>query len=183
MWSNYCWSMLTSQSHLLFFCCVVVLYILNLPTLGFLCLMSWIILTIKPYLDLLNITATFTNSSRKSQYSVAPFHSTVSSTPSTTHSPKHNESDNKLKEKFGSKLSRWFHRKKSILPKKSTSAEIIKADEDNDCIICMNEKINTILLPCCHMELCATCAGTIDVCCTCRSKIEERRQVFSPLVI
>lgn len=82
---------------------------------------------------------------------------------------------------FRSKISHLFKRKKTSSPlKKSLSADSIKPD--NECIICMNSKINTILLPCCHMELCNECALAINECCTCREKIVERRYVFSPLM-
>jgi hypothetical protein len=88
------------------------------------------------------------------------------------------------KNTFSSKLSRLFKRKKTSSPqpslKKSLSADAIK--NEKECIICMNANINTILLPCCHMELCDTCASSISECCTCREKIVERRQVFSPIL-
>ena len=48
------------------------------------------------------------------------------------------------------------------------------------CIVCMDRKIDTVLYPCRHMELCSTCANKLQECGTCRQSIDNRIQVFSP---
>eukprot|EP01083_Nonionella_stella_P062514 162525_1 len=54
---------------------------------------------------------------------------------------------------------------------------------DDECIVCMDERKNTILFPCRHMCLCTECAGMLEngdkpECPVCRQKIEEVIRVF-----
>lgn len=80
------------------------------------------------------------------------------------------------KAKKESKLSKLF----AFGHKKNQLSNVV--DDKKECIVCMNEKINTILIPCFHMELCSKCANSLTECCTCRKKITQRHVVYSPLI-
>ena len=53
-----------------------------------------------------------------------------------------------------------------------------RADEQQ-CIICMEEPRQTVLMPCGHMLACATCAAQLDDCPTCRKRITSRVRVYT----
>lgn len=72
--------------------------------------------------------------------------------------------------------------------------EVLETDEANEaneaneetnntlrCKICMENKINTVLLPCFHVVCCTSCANqlrTTRVCPICRNRIETPRKIF-----
>eukprot|EP01130_Rhizamoeba_saxonica_P018714 TRINITY_DN945_c0_g1_i1.p1 TRINITY_DN945_c0_g1~~TRINITY_DN945_c0_g1_i1.p1 ORF type:complete len:159 (+),score=27.53 TRINITY_DN945_c0_g1_i1:420-896(+) len=48
----------------------------------------------------------------------------------------------------------------------------------DECVICMDNVINTVFLECGHMAVCKECARTIDVCCICRENITRVVDVY-----
>lgn len=50
-------------------------------------------------------------------------------------------------------------------------------DPSNECTICMDNKINTALIPCGH-SFCPTCAHQMRTCPTCRAPITQRLRLF-----
>lgn len=50
------------------------------------------------------------------------------------------------------------------------------------CVICMDNLVNMVCLPCRHLALCTFCGqqGSIESCPICRSHIEDRMQIFMP---
>jgi hypothetical protein len=97
------------------------------------------------------------------------------------------------KSKF-KKISDLFRTKKNTTPITQTpipSAPILSDSElngndknvDEDtilCIVCCERKIDTMLNPCHHTELCCVCAESLTECCTCRAHIEDRIKIFTP---
>ena len=160
------------QTHVTFLFFVLLFYYHDFVVLMYLFLSLWAFFAIRDSGWMYNITnpplSSYAKSPQKPQFKMSnnqPF--------------KLNEPSKK--KTFWQKTSHWFHKKRTSPPKKSLSADSIK--ENNECIVCMNAKINTILMPCSHMELCEVCAQSITECCSCRQKIESRHQVFSPLVL
>jgi len=54
----------------------------------------------------------------------------------------------------------------------STSALGFEASSDNECVVCFDGAINTMLRPCGHIALCAVCANRLDVCPICRAPVD-----------
>lgn len=84
-----------------------------------------------------------------------------------------------------SRLKSFLFGKKSKPLKHETNETVVNSveTENNDvilCIVCKTNKINILLNPCHHSELCETCAGAIDICCTCRAPIRDRVVIFTP---
>ena len=52
-------------------------------------------------------------------------------------------------------------------------------NHSDECIICMEEPRQTVLMPCGHMLACATCAAQLDDCPTCRKRITSRVRVYT----
>lgn len=50
------------------------------------------------------------------------------------------------------------------------------------CVICLTNVVSIVCLPCRHLSLCGTCGqhGCVDNCPICRSRIEDRMQIFMP---
>jgi hypothetical protein len=48
------------------------------------------------------------------------------------------------------------------------------------CIVCLENKISTVSLPCMHAVSCAPCASACLSCPVCRSKVVERLEIFLP---
>jgi len=50
------------------------------------------------------------------------------------------------------------------------------------CVICMDNLVNLVCLPCRHLVLCSLCGkkGVVDSCPICRSPIDSRMQIFMP---
>jgi len=50
------------------------------------------------------------------------------------------------------------------------------------CVICMDNLVNLVCLPCRHLALCSLCGkkGVVDSCPICRSPIDSRMQIFMP---
>lgn len=48
----------------------------------------------------------------------------------------------------------------------------------NNCIICQNEKVDTILLPCFHLIACILCGPFITFCPECNVKVENYEKIF-----
>lgn len=99
----------------------------------------------------------------------------------------------KKSKKWFAKFRAWFKRKKKNKKKeeivevefekvsKILSESVIDENNDNTtCIICMDATIDTLLYPCCHLELCYACSEMINECSTCRKPIENRFKVYSP---
>jgi hypothetical protein len=48
------------------------------------------------------------------------------------------------------------------------------------CVVCMDNLVNLVCLPCRHLALCSFCGHSVDSCPICRSRIEDRMQIFMP---
>ena len=49
------------------------------------------------------------------------------------------------------------------------------AEQINDCVICLTNKYNVVMIPCCHISCCSECAKSInDFCPVCRAKIKSK---------
>ncbi|CAD8167971.1 unnamed protein product [Paramecium pentaurelia] len=55
-------------------------------------------------------------------------------------------------------------------------------DQDKDCVICLSNKVNTLILPCKHMSLCQTCCQGLkersSKCPICRNRISSFRIIM-----
>jgi hypothetical protein len=49
----------------------------------------------------------------------------------------------------------------------------------NNCIICQNEKVDTILLPCFHLIACILCGPFITFCPECNIKVESYEKIYT----
>lgn len=61
---------------------------------------------------------------------------------------------------------------------KGEQAEKRNEEFQVECVICMEEKPQVVLVPCGHLVMCQTCAETAKDCPTCRGAIEKRQRVF-----
>eukprot|EP01122_Echinamoeba_exundans_P007727 TRINITY_DN2437_c0_g1_i1.p1 TRINITY_DN2437_c0_g1~~TRINITY_DN2437_c0_g1_i1.p1 ORF type:complete len:184 (-),score=13.53 TRINITY_DN2437_c0_g1_i1:93-644(-) len=61
----------------------------------------------------------------------------------------------------------------------SSAPEITEDDEKGLCNICMERKINTVILECGHSSLCVECATPLTSCPICRSQIARVVKIFS----
>lgn len=52
--------------------------------------------------------------------------------------------------------------------------------EMNQCVICISEKVDTVVVPCWHAQYCGTCAKELDECAICRSKIARVQRIYLP---
>ncbi|GMI40017.1 hypothetical protein TrCOL_g2027 [Triparma columacea] len=57
----------------------------------------------------------------------------------------------------------------------------VDAEDDSDtCVICLDNKRNTVLLPCKHLCVCKACAGpTLKECPMCRQEIHDSMRVYT----
>ena len=60
--------------------------------------------------------------------------------------------------------------KEDSLPKIITEDD---EDDPNECVICREQDINSLLLPCGHLAMCAECAKKVQICPMCRGEIEH----------
>jgi hypothetical protein len=44
---------------------------------------------------------------------------------------------------------------------------------DNECVVCFDGSVNTVLVPCGHVALCTTCARKLTLCPICRASIDH----------
>jgi len=62
--------------------------------------------------------------------------------------------------------------------------EVQPQDTQTDCIVCMDSKSNTVLLPCGHLGVCIECANALktstQTCPVCRQKIVSVQRVYQP---
>ncbi len=56
--------------------------------------------------------------------------------------------------------------------------EAAGGDDEDVCVICMDEKPNAVFRPCGHLKCCEDCAITVKDCPMCRKKIVEVVKVF-----
>jgi len=89
------------------------------------------------------------------------------------------EKGKKNKKKYIKRIKSFFKKNKKCKYNKNQFYEDAGIDPTS-CIICMDAKIDTLLYPCCHMEVCSNCSKEIFKCCTCRNVIEDRIKVYSP---
>jgi len=47
-----------------------------------------------------------------------------------------------------------------------------------ECVICFDENVSTMLLPCAHACVCDDCSGEIHTCPLCRKEIRQRKRIF-----
>lgn len=52
--------------------------------------------------------------------------------------------------------------------------------EMNQCVICISEKVDSVVVPCWHAQYCGTCAKELDECAICRAKIERVQRIYLP---
>lgn len=50
--------------------------------------------------------------------------------------------------------------------------EIFGYEDNTDCVVCLSEEAEIILLPCRHVCVCATCFKEVDKCPVCRAEFE-----------
>lgn len=50
--------------------------------------------------------------------------------------------------------------------------------EQHVCKICLDKKINVMLLPCGHIAFCNDCASSLKLCALCRTRIEDTRKAY-----
>lgn len=57
-----------------------------------------------------------------------------------------------------------------------------QASKEANCVICMDNLINVVCLPCKHLSMCTYCGMGQDVtsCPICRTEIKEKMQIFTP---
>lgn len=48
------------------------------------------------------------------------------------------------------------------------------------CKICMDNRLDSVFMPCAHVVACSTCAARIERCPLCRSEITESRKLYMP---
>ncbi|KAK3085257.1 hypothetical protein FSP39_000761 [Pinctada imbricata] len=51
-------------------------------------------------------------------------------------------------------------------------------DDANTCVVCMDNPINTVFLPCRHSKCCRECASSLQLCPLCRARINETMDIF-----
>ena len=66
-----------------------------------------------------------------------------------------------------------LEKKKAFLEK-----EIQSMKESRICKICMDKKINTVLLPCGHLLSCDECAASFNICPWCRKLIDSKVRMY-----
>ncbi|XP_067858023.1 RING finger and SPRY domain-containing protein 1-like isoform X1 [Heptranchias perlo] len=67
---------------------------------------------------------------------------------------------------------------KLILPRHKRLALLQKIIiEENSCILCCSDPVNTELRPCGHREICMSCALQLEICPMCRSPIKSRIRI------
>lgn len=54
----------------------------------------------------------------------------------------------------------------------------IPGGAEHTCVVCMDERRNTLLEPCRHLCVCEACAELVDVCPVCRDPFDTTMQVF-----
>jgi hypothetical protein len=68
-----------------------------------------------------------------------------------------------------------FNNKLNLIVRKR---DIEKKEVENLCSICLSNKINMVLRPCCHVCLCETCTEQINKCPLCNAEIQSKFKVF-----
>jgi baculoviral IAP repeat-containing protein 7/8 len=53
-----------------------------------------------------------------------------------------------------------------------------KENSNGQCKVCMEEKLDVVLIPCMHVIVCFNCSEKLNTCPICRSKIAERKRIF-----
>ncbi|KAG5178178.1 hypothetical protein JKP88DRAFT_225620 [Tribonema minus] len=61
----------------------------------------------------------------------------------------------------------------------AASAAAGEPNDNNTCVVCMDNPRDVLLMPCAHMVLCRECAVNLRDCPTCRTKIRQQVQVYS----
>ncbi|KAH7727002.1 hypothetical protein AAVH_05226 [Aphelenchoides avenae] len=64
------------------------------------------------------------------------------------------------------------------VPGTSKNDDADAASDDELCIICMNNRVGVVLVPCGHLKYCGECAEKIRECSFCRVAIERRLKVY-----
>jgi len=54
----------------------------------------------------------------------------------------------------------------------------VKYRTQHDCVVCMENSRETLLMPCKHFVLCGSCASSQTSCAICRTPISKKIQVF-----
>jgi len=54
----------------------------------------------------------------------------------------------------------------------------INNEETGICVICMDKKIDTVILECAHSAVCMVCSGTLKICPICRGNITRVVKIF-----
>ncbi|KAL5288451.1 LRSAM1 family protein [Megaselia abdita] len=66
--------------------------------------------------------------------------------------------------------------------------EAVEIERDNtvtgsllsECVVCMEENVSTIFIPCGHLCCCENCQGNMEICPICRGEIEKRVKIIQP---
>jgi Zinc finger, C3HC4 type (RING finger) len=51
-------------------------------------------------------------------------------------------------------------------------------ESPNLCVVCMEEKVSILILPCAHLCVCPECAGSVGQCPLCRKPFKGYVRVF-----
>ena len=66
----------------------------------------------------------------------------------------------------------------SCLEKVAKARERMKEVDGRTCVVCCDARSCVVLRPCKHLCMCDACAEKVETCPICRTKIEEREQIF-----
>lgn len=68
----------------------------------------------------------------------------------------------------------------SASPSARDSDEAICNDAKFSCVVCFENQIEAVFLPCKHVHTCMRCAVNLSQCCACRVKITKIDRIFLP---
>lgn len=63
---------------------------------------------------------------------------------------------------------------------KDSEEKLNRIIEAMTCRICMDNRLDSVFMPCAHVVACSTCAARIDRCPLCRSEITQAQKLFMP---
>lgn len=63
---------------------------------------------------------------------------------------------------------------------KNSEEKLTRFLEAMTCKICMDNRLDSVFMPCAHVVACSTCAARIDRCPLCRSEITQAQKLFMP---
>ena len=58
-----------------------------------------------------------------------------------------------------------------------TNMPMYRVVVDNECVVCFDSAVNSVLVPCGHVALCVTCARRLTSCPICRANISDIHKI------